>query len=74
MTLSPTVIADLNDGSFDLYFSGSWSLDTNTVLYAGVQAPFGPRGSEYGGVPLAPADPVTSPSPCLIYLQLRRYF
>jgi hypothetical protein len=74
VTLSPTVIADLNDGSFDLYFSGSWSLDTNIVLYAGVQVPFGPRGSEYGGVPLAPADPVTSPSPCLIYLQLRRYF
>lgn len=74
VTLSPTLIADLNDGSFDLYVSASWSLDTNTVFYAGVQAPFGPRGSEYGGIQLAPADLVTSPSPSLIYLQLRRYF
>jgi hypothetical protein len=74
VTLSPTAIADLNDGSFDLVFSASWSLDTNTVLYAGVQAPFGSRGSEYGGIQLAPTNPAASPSPYLIYLQLRRYF
>jgi hypothetical protein len=74
LTLSPTLIAGLNDGGLYLLAAANWSLSDNLVLIAGVQAPLGPRGSEFGGLPLAPGNPVALSPPSQLYLQLRRYF
>lgn len=74
VTLSPTVIADLDDGSVYLLGAANWSLTDNLVLVAGVQTPFGPRGSEFGGLPLSPGSPVALSPPSQLYLQLRQYF
>lgn len=74
MTLSPTVIADLDDGSFYLLVAANWSLSDNLVLIAGAETPFGPKGSEFGGLPLSPASPTALSPPAELYLQVRRYF
>jgi hypothetical protein len=74
LTASPTLITNANDGSLFLLVSASYSLSDNLVLAGGVQAPMGGRGTEYGGVPLSPANPATLAPPTQIYLQLRQYF
>ncbi|HUO13241.1 MAG TPA: hypothetical protein VMU37_10850 [Caulobacteraceae bacterium] len=74
LNLSPTLIADLDDGSLFLLFAGTYSLGDNLTLIGGVQAPVGRRGSEFGGLPLSAADPTLLAPPAEVYLQLRRYF
>ena len=74
VTLSPTFIADLNDGSLYLLGAATWSLADNLTLVAGAEAPLGARGSEFGGLPLAPGSPVLLSPPSQLYLQIRRYF
>jgi len=73
-TLSPTLIADLDDGSLFLLAAGTWSLGDNLTLIAGAQAPIGRSGSEFGGVPLTAGGAVLLAPPGRVYLQLRRYF
>jgi len=74
LTLSPTLIANLNDGSFYLLSSATYSVADNLALIGGVQLPIGPRGSEFGGLHSAPSDGSTvGPSPQL-YIQVRQYF
>lgn len=74
LTLSPTLIAGLDDASLYALFAANYSLSDDLVLIAGAQAPFGPKGSEFGGLPVSPAIPATlGPSPVL-YLQIRQYF
>lgn len=74
LTLTPTAIADLDDGSVYLLASATWSLSNDLTLIAGAQAPLGRHGSEFGGIPVSPANPATvGPSPNL-YIQVRRYF
>ena len=74
LTLTPTVIADLNDQSLYLLAAADWSLSNDLVLIVGAQAPLGPRGSEFGGLPLAPGNPIALSPPAQLYVQLRQYF
>ena len=72
VTLSPTLIVDLDDGSLFLLVAGTWSLGDNLILIAGAQAPIGRAGSEYGGLPLTAGSAVLLAPPGRVYLQLRR--
>ena len=74
LTLSPSIIVDVNDGSLFLLFAATYSLADNASLIAGVQAPIGPAGSEFGGLPISPINPLLLSPPGQVYLQLRRYF
>ncbi len=74
VTLTPTVIVDLDDGSAYALASATWSLSDNLTLIAGAQAPLGPRGSEFGGFHLNTGTSPTIGAAPQIYLQLRRYF
>jgi hypothetical protein len=74
LTLSPTLIAALDDGSVYALASATYSLSDNFTLIAGAQVPLGPAGSEFGGTRISPARPtLLGPSPEL-YLQVRQYF
>ncbi|HLZ84436.1 MAG TPA: hypothetical protein VKQ54_12805 [Caulobacteraceae bacterium] len=73
-TLSPTLFADLDDGSLYLLAAGSWSLGDNLTFIVGAQAPIGGRGSEFGGLPLTAGGAVLLAPPARVYVQLRRYF
>jgi hypothetical protein len=73
-TVSPTLIADLNDGSRFALLAGTWSLSDNLTLIAGAQAPLGPARTEFGGLPLSPSSPILFATPAQLYVQLRRYF
>jgi hypothetical protein len=74
LSVSPTLIADLNDASLFALASATYSLGDNLNLIAGVEVPIGPAHTEFGGLPLAPASPTDLAPPGQIYLQLRRYF
>jgi len=74
VTFNPTVIAGLDDASLDIISAVTWSLGDNLVLEAGAQSPLGRRGSEFGGLRLNSAGPITSAPPEQFYLQLRKYF
>jgi hypothetical protein len=74
VTLSPTLIADLDDQSLYLLAAANWSLSNSVVLIMGAQAPLGPKGSEFGGLPLTPVTPTVLSPPGQVYLQLRCYF
>jgi len=74
LDVSPTLIADLNDGSLFFLVAATYSLSDNLSLVAGAQAPIGRAGSEFGGLPLSPGDPTLLAPPAQLYVQLRRYF
>jgi hypothetical protein len=74
LTLAPTLIADLDDGSLFLLAAGTWSLGDNLTLIAGAQVPIGRSGSEFGGLPLTAGSRLLLAPPGRVYLQLRRYF
>jgi hypothetical protein len=74
LNVSPTLIANLNDGSLYALLAATRSLSDNLSLIAGAQAAFGPRGSEFGGLPLAPGSKTVLAPPLLLYVQIRRYF
>ena len=73
-SLSPTLIAGLDDGSLFFLAAGTWSLSDNLTMIAGAQVPLGRAGSEFGGLPLTAGGAVLLAAPSRIYLQLRRYF
>ena len=74
LTLSPSLIVNLDDGSFYAAGEADWSLNDNTDLIAGVQVPFGPKGTEYGGLPLSGSGAPYQAVPTTAYVQLRRHF
>ena len=74
VTISPTVIGGLDDGSAFFLVAASYSLADNATLVAGAQAPIGRRGTEFGGLPLTPGGTTLLAPPAQIYVQLRRYF
>jgi hypothetical protein len=74
LTLSPTIIADLDGPGAFLLAQANYSLGNNLTLVAGAQLPVGRRGSDYGGLPVTRASPVLAAPPARIYIQLRRYF
>jgi hypothetical protein len=74
LNLSPTLIANLDDGGVFLLGAATYSLSDDMTLIGGAQVPLGRHGSEFGGLPVSPIVPATvSPSPN-VYIQLRRYF
>ncbi len=74
LSVSPSVIADLNSPSLYAIFAATYSVEDNLTLIAGIQAPLGPSGSEFGGVRLSPGSQTFVGAPAQVYLQLRRYF
>ncbi len=74
LTISPSVIFDINDVSADLAVQADYSLGDNTNLVFGANVPLGATGTEFGGRALtAGAATYTSPS-ITAYVQLRQYF
>jgi hypothetical protein len=74
VSVSPTLIANLDDGSLFLLGAATVSLGDNLTLIAGAQAPIGAHRTEFGGLPLAPESQTFAAPPARIYVQLRRYF
>ena len=74
LTLSPSLIVNLDDASAYATGEANWSLGDNTNLIVGAQAPIGRHGSEYGGLPVSgAAAPYAAPA-ATAYVQLRRHF
>ena len=74
LTLSPSVIVNLNDGSVYGVGEADWSLNDNTDFIVGAQVPVGAKGTEYGGLPLTGSSAPYTAAPTTVYAQLRRYF
>jgi hypothetical protein len=72
--LSPTLIADLDDGSLLALVAATYSLGDNLMLVGGVEAPIGRSRTEFGGLPADAGSSLVFAPPGQIYLQLRRYF
>ena len=67
------LIANLDDGSKFLQIRGVYDWQQNVQLTLGANAPFGGRGSEYGGVPIAAVGAYTG-SGRTLYLKAACYF
>jgi hypothetical protein len=74
LSLSPSIIINLNDGSAYTAGEANWSLNDNLNLIFGAQVPVGSKGTEYGGLPLADHAPSTVGPATLVYVQLRQHF
>jgi len=74
LNLSPTLIADADDGSIYALASATYSLSDNLTLIAGAQFPIGTNNSEFGGLPLSASNTATIGASQQIYLQIRSYF
>ncbi len=74
LTLNPLIIVNLNDGSQLIWAQGSYSLHQDVSLYFGFNVSNGPRGTEFGGLPLAQGSQTLSSQPDQLYVQLRYYF
>ena len=74
LTLSPSLIVNLNDGSIYAAAEATWSLSDNTNLIFGAQMPAGPDESEYDGLPLSASGAPNIAPPTTLYVQLRHYF
>jgi len=73
LTLSPTAIVNLRDGSTFALVQLQYGWRQNLVVYAGVQAGLGPAGTEYGGVAADQLPGRLSPG-TRVWLRLARYF
>lgn len=67
------LIWNLNDGSAVLQVRGIYDWRQNVQLQAGVNLPYGDRGDEYGGIPLAGTGAFLSPGRS-VYLRAAYYF
>jgi len=74
VSVSPFLIAGVNDGSLYLMASATCSLSDNLSLIGGAQLPLGNAGTEFGGLPLTPSSQTLLAPPGSLYLQLRWYF
>ncbi|GHE05400.1 hypothetical protein U879_04025 [Defluviimonas sp. 20V17] len=74
LTLSPSLIVNLDDRSFYVSAESKWSLSDNSMLLIGLQAPVGPHGTEFGGLPVSGTTAPYSAEPTTAFLQFRRYF
>jgi hypothetical protein len=72
--LNLSLIVNLTDGGVLALGGLERSLSDNLILDLGVQVPAGPRGSEYGGVPLTPGLSTVVRPATRAYFQLKRYF
>jgi hypothetical protein len=73
VNLFANVINNLNDASRFLQLRGVWDARENLVVMAGVNLPSGARGTEYGGIPVAPGGPYLTPGRSL-YVRAGYYF
>ena len=74
VTLSPVLIANLNDRSLLAQVNLRVSLADNLLFDMGVQAPVGPKGTEFGGLPLSNALPARYGPGRRLFVELRGYF
>ncbi len=74
LQISPTLIANLNDGSIYGIVQATRSLTENLNLILGAQWPVGSSGTEFGGIPLSAGGSVSLETPARLYIQLRQYF
>lgn len=68
-----SVIRNLRDDSQVFQLRGVWDARQNLSWLAGVTAPIGRRGSEYGGIPVAPGGPYLAAGRS-IYLRVAYYY
>jgi len=71
LVLEPTLLVNLDDRSSMLLLAMSYDWRQSLALDAGVQLGFGPRGTEYGGVP---AGSLYASPGRLVWIRLSRYF
>lgn len=74
LTLSPNLIVNLDDRSAYLTAEANWSLSDNTNLIFGTALPVGPRGTEYGGLPVTAGSAIYDTPQRMVYAELRRHF
>ena len=68
-----TLLQNLNDGSRLAQLRGVYDWRQNLQVMAGVNLPAGERGSEYGGIPVAPGGPYLAGGSS-VYARLAYYF
>ncbi len=73
-TVSPTLVVNLTDGSFDAAFRADWSINDNLDLTVGGDIPIGRDGTEYGGLETTSGSGIYTAPPATAYVQLRQYF
>ena len=73
LRLDPTVLLNLDDDSAMVLFRARFNWFENVDLDAGFQEPLGPRGTEYGGVPVAVPPSWAAPGR-LLWARLAWYF
>ena len=74
LNISPSIIANLDDGSTFSTMEINWSLHDNANLLIGAQLPTREKDTEYGGILLSNGSSTYLSSPTTVYLQLRVYF
>ena len=67
------VVHNLRDDSQVVQLRGVWDARENLSWMAGISAPLGERGSEYGGVPVAPGGPYLAVGRSL-FLRIAYYY
>ena len=73
LSVSPTLFANLSDGSALFQLIGQYSLSDNTSFLGSVNIPIGPAGTEFGGLTVPPTDQSLSGGPG-VFLQWAGYF
>ncbi|MDJ0916867.1 MAG: hypothetical protein QNJ05_03820 [Woeseiaceae bacterium] len=73
LSLTPSVLANVSDGSALFQLIGQYSLSDNSVLLGSLNVPIGPSGTEFGGlrVPLTDLRFSTGPG---VFVQFGGYF
>jgi len=72
-TLTPNIFVNVDDGSALAQVVGQWSFSQNWQLLASVNMPFGPDGSEYGGLKTGIED-FTLATDLAVFTQVAWYF
>ena len=74
LTLSGGAILNLNDNSSMTTIEANWSLSDNSNLIVGAIIPTGDAGSEFGGIPVSPGNPIYARPENTVYIRYRQYF
>ena len=74
LQISPTLITNLNDGSMLGLTTVTYSLSEDANLVSGVQAPLGPRGTEFGGLARDRTGSQYQPAPVYVFFRLEKFF
>ncbi|HAQ76238.1 MULTISPECIES: hypothetical protein [Hyphomonas] len=74
LTLTPTMIVNLNDASTLAIIDASYNLSDNVSLIAGAQLPLGHRRTEFGGRAVSPSSSTYDKRPHTLFFRIERYF